>query len=794
MDGAVDRLVDQHDPTLAAVAAVACLLASLTAFRLYARGVASRGEARPAWLVLTGVVTGFGLWSTHAIAFLSWDPGAPVAIAGPAMLLSLGIAVAMSSAAFLSAANLEAGLRAIVAGVLFGFGVVSMHFASLSGLEAQGDVRFNPALIAMSLALAAGLSTTAFAAAGDVRETRQQVIGGTLLAAAIALFYATAMASLSIRPDPAMPLPHGGIGSLPLVISVASAMLVVIAVGLGAALVDARASEQAVARLRRLADNAFEGIVLAANGRIVDANSAYLRLIGAKGEEIIGKPVDDVLIDTIQRSPDAGRLEAALRPADGDAPIPVEVRTRTLSEDGAESVMAVRDLRDQRAADARIRYLADHDPLTGLLNRAAFRTRLAAAFDHAAVAGQGIALVYVDLDYFKDVNDIHGHAVGDSVLREVGERLKSVVAAPSFVARIGGDEFVIVQIDDNQPTAAIQLVGALSELLRERYLVAGNALAIGASFGVSLFPDDALDADELLSNADMALYRAKASGRATYSFFQREMDDAVRRRRALARDLRDAIPAGQLRLDYQPLVDLDGDRVTGFEALVRWDHPTRGPLEPEAFIGCAEENGLITALGDWVLEQAVHEAAAWPEDKIVAVNLSPLQVHDEGLPKRIAAALAASDLDPGRLELEITETALFRDREKALSNLARLKALGVRIAMDDFGTGYSSLSTLQSFPFDKIKIDRSFIGEMAERERAFAIVQAIVGLGESLGVPVTAEGVETPQQLGVLRELGCAQVQGFLFGRPKAIDDQADLFEPLPPNVVRFSAPDRSNR
>ncbi len=768
MTNLLDRMVASHDLPLTAIAAIVCLMASMTAFRLFARGQASKGEARPAWFVLTGIAAGFGTWSTHILALLAFNPGVEFGMTPAPVFASLGVSVAMCTAAFLSAANLNHELKASIGGAMFGLGVASMHYLTMAGFSAEGHAFNDPAYAFAAIGISAALSATGFGLAGDGGTVSRQAAGGAMLSLAVLAFHAIAMGGLSITADASYAI-HGGVMSkLALFVAIGSTMLVVVATGLGAALVDGQASERAVERLRRLANGAFEGIVISAHGKIVDVNTAYARLVGVESHKLIGQPVDTGLLNS--RSDGS---ESTLTSAESELPIPVEVRARALSDDGAESVLAVRDLRDQRAAEDRIRFLANHDPLTGLPNRNAFQTRLAATLDHAAVTDRGVALLYIDLDHFKDVNDVHGHAAGDAVLNVVAERLRGAVEAPSFAARVGGDEFVVMFTGFTAATDVASLANQLLDDLRAPVTLEGErSLPLGASIGVSLFPDDSMDADDLLTNADIALYRAKAGGRNASCFFKREMDDAVRQRRALAHDLRDAITTQQLHIDYQPLVDLPGGAIVGFEALARWNHPTRGVVGPDEFILVAEENGLIGALGEWVLKQACTEAALWPLPLTVAVNFSALQVHQEDLPQRVTEILLESGLSPSRLEIEVTESALFRDQNRAIHNLRQLKMLGVRIAMDDFGTGFSSLATLQAFPFDKIKIDRSFVDGINTRDQSAAIVRAIVGLGKSLNVPVTAEGVETQAQLDYLRDQGCGQVQGFLLGRPMSIANQ----------------------
>jgi diguanylate cyclase (GGDEF)-like protein len=422
------------------------------------------------------------------------------------------------------------------------------------------------------------------------------------------------------------------------------------------------------------------------------------------------------------------------------------------------------DISDRRRSEARIAHMARHDALTDLPNRILFRERVDAALKQLP-ADRQLAVLGLDLDRFKSVNDTLGHPVGDQLLRAVAERLRSSVREGDTVSRFGGDEFAVVQVDLHQPAAARALAQRLIDALSDPFDIDGHQIAIGASVGIALAPADGNAAEELLKNADMALYRSKAEGRGVFRFFEPEMDARMQARRRLELDLRRGLAAHEFLIYYQPVIDLESNSVTSFEALLRWKHPERGLILPGEFIPLAEEIGLIVPLGEWILRQACTDAVSWPENIKVAVNLSPVQFRSKRLTEAVMSALAVSKLQPNRLELEITEGVLLADNQETLATLHRLRALGVHISMDDFGTGYSSLSYLQSFPFDKIKIDASFIRRMSGDESSMAIIRAVTGLGASLGMKTTAEGVETAQQLEWVRAEGCTEVQGFLFSR-----------------------------
>ena len=450
-------------------------------------------------------------------------------------------------------------------------------------------------------------------------------------------------------------------------------------------------------------------------------------------------------------------------------------------------VLTVEDVTSQRQVQARMAHMAYHDGLTDLPNRVAFVQALEQMIEACAEGGE-FAVLSMDLDRFKEINDVFGHAVGDRLLVEASKRIQQS-AGGAAVARLGGDEFGLI-IDGVQPKSASELAGRLIEAMRAEFVIDGKTIRFGVTVGVSIFPRDAADSASLLANADVALFRAKQEARGSVRVFEPAMDLHIRDRRAMHLDLSEALKNGELHLNYQPLAKADG-RVIGFEALVRWKHRVRGMVSPGTFIPLAEESGLIVEIGEWILREACREAASWPEPLQIAVNLSPVQFLQGDLVALVHAILLETGLTPGRLEIEITEGVLIRDSERGLTLLRRLKALGVRIAMDDFGSGYSSLSYLQSFPFDKIKIDRAFIMNLGISPQSAAIVRAVIGLGHGLDIPILAEGVETEQQLAFLAEEGCDEVQGYYLGRPGPIAQYAELIggaAPVQPSTAKPAA------
>jgi diguanylate cyclase (GGDEF)-like protein len=426
--------------------------------------------------------------------------------------------------------------------------------------------------------------------------------------------------------------------------------------------------------------------------------------------------------------------------------------------------------------EQRITQLAFNDVLTGLPNRSMFQQQIDHAYRLAQGNGSLFALHCLDLDHFKVINDTLGHPAGDALLVEAGQRVLQA-ARGHFVARLGGDEFVVLQTVGDDRGAIDRLARDILGAVARPMAIDGNEFVPSTSIGIAIAPQDGADGLTLLRNADLALYRAKEAGRGTYAFFEEKLNQRAQQRRQLESDLRLALERGEFELFYQPLFDLEQNRICSFEALLRWRHPTRGMVSPVEFIPVAEDTGLIVPLGAWVIREACAQAASWPEQIRVAVNVSPVQFHRGSLHDTILHALGGSGLAPTRFEVEITESVFLEGSETTLRLLHSLRSLGVRIALDDFGTGYSSLSYLQSFPFDKLKIDRSFIQNLMTREGASAIVHAITELANALGIETTAEGVEETAQLMELRAHGCSSVQGFLFAEPMTATDVAKLFE-----------------
>ncbi len=558
------------------------------------------------------------------------------------------------------------------------------------------------------------------------------------------------------------------------------ALVVSLAMAAGWLLRRHRLTEQRMAAERRqlsiAVNNIPQGLVLYdGSARVITCNEPYLEMFGLSPDvagpgctmqRLIAHRKEtgsfegdvDEFCNAIIQKVSLGKATRQLTQAPGGRAI--EIINRPLKEGGW--VATIEDITERTRADEKIARLAHYDALTDLPNRTLFRARLEQALE-AMRPGQQLAVLYIDIDEFKGVNDALGHPIGDELLKGVAGRLRGCLKDTDVAARLGGDEFAVIQTAMTHVTETTQLVDEIHSAIREPFECAGHLITTDASIGIALAPADGLDLDQLLRNADLALYGAKGDGRRTHRFFEAGMDERARARRSLELELRRAIADGALEVYFQPIVDIESGQISSCEALLRWQHPQRGMIPSTEFISIAEETGLINQLGQWVLGTACAEAVNWPDHVRVAVNVSPIQFRSKTLALNVARTLAASGLPASRLELEITEAVLIRDDDAALEVLHQLRKAGVRVALDDFGTGYSSLSYLQRFPFDKIKIDRSFIKDLAGPGASSSIVQAVVNIAAASDMMTTAEGVETEQQRNLLFILGCNQMQGHLF-------------------------------
>jgi diguanylate cyclase (GGDEF)-like protein len=796
-------LVGQHDLRLVGLAAFICTLASLTAISLLHHVRKSFARIRYLWLAVSATATGFGIWATHFIAMLAFSPGMPTAYDVGLTAVSLVAAIIITGVGL--AVALAPGLPEATwfGGAIVGGGIATMHYTGMAAFQVEGRVIWDPLLVIASILLGAVIGAAALAVGLRGTSIKWKGVGAVLLTLAICSHHFTAMGAASIVPDPTIALSTSVLPASWLAIAVALASVVIFFLtfaGIALDLRDRRRAELESDRMRGLANAAIEGLLVCDVDTIVAANNNFASLAGSRIEDLVGTtfrrcfPSQEVFQKLLER-PDHP-IETELFPPNGLA-IPVELILRPLDFAGkAHNAIAVRDLRARKAAEQHIRFLAHHDTLTGLPNRSSFNKRLDQEIEAQIGTSNRLAVLCLDLDRFKEVNDLFGHAAGDKLLQSVANCVTNSLDDNQMMARLGGDEFAIILPTLSDPTVAGRVAESLLQALRRLRENSTDGAFASTSIGIAICPNDGQDRQVLLSHADTALYRAKAEGRDTYRFFEESMGAAMHDRRQLEHDLRRAVANQEFKLVYQPQHDIKTSEVIGFEALLRWNHPTRGQLSPDKFIPLAEESGLILGIGEWVLRTACRDAAKWTNLLTVAVNVSAVQLHNGNFAKLVHEILFHTGLPAYRLELEITETALIRDLNRALSTLRQIKGLGVRIAMDDFGTGYSSLSNLRSFPFDKLKIDSSFISAVNLNEQAATIVRAVLGLGRGLGVPVLAEGVETAAELKFLTDEHCTEVQGYFLGRPAEIDNfrhltEADAAVISPPNVTRLSGEKR---
>lgn len=656
----VDCIVDEHNLMLVFVAALVCLFGSAITLRLLRRAVRASGGQRLGWQFLAAVAGGGGVWATHFVAMLAYEPPAPVSIDPALTILSLVIAMAGLFGSFL-VCGIRGHAFPAIGGAIVGLSFSAMHYAGMWAYRVVGLVEWQSTYVVASISLPVICSAASVALVWQHNlETRRFWTAITLLVAGIVSLHFTAMAAFHVTPM-AQSIPEIDVQAVvALALAIAVAALIILGTGLASYIIDTN----------------------------VQANS-----------------------------------------------------------------------------QEQLRHMASHDALTGLPNRARFNERLAGSLQEARDRNGKFAVVYIDLNRFKDINDTLGHSAGDEALRILAHRITQSLEDGEFIARLGGDEFAAVKrFSDRSEIRAF--AGRMADIFNRPMPIGSIETAVGASIGAAVWPDDAKDLDELLNNADLAMYHAKNAFLDTICFYDAEIGTSVRKRRRLAEALRSALDNDQLELHYQVQKSLSSGEIHGYEALLRWRHPELGPISPSEFIPVAEENGLVAPLGAWVLRRACQDAAAWEPAYRVAVNVSAVQFIDANLPRLVHEVLVETGLPPGRLELELTETALIRDKVRSLHIMRQIKVLGVGVALDDFGSGYSSLETLRSFPFDKIKLDRAFVDGVEHDRQSKAIVRAVLALGKSLDIPVLAEGIETDEQIAILRAEGCDEGQGFLLGRP----------------------------
>jgi diguanylate cyclase (GGDEF)-like protein len=792
-------LTTEHNWRLVALASAVCLLASLVAISLFNRAQATQGRTRLIWLALDAIAAGFGIWATHFIAMLAYDPSWGVGYNLGLTIISLVFAIVITVIG-LNIALLKTTGSAVTGGVIIGAGIGAMHYTGMMALEVAARITWSSGLVLASLVLGCLFAATAFRIAVKHDGPGFTVAAAILLCLAILSHHFTAMGALVLVPDPTQTTDTASLSPTSLALTIAGLATIILGMCLVAALGDRR-SQDRLRQQKMLLDTALENMsqglcMFDADGRITLFNERFVSLMRFSKPPRKGTSLLDLLTEArrfgeLDVEPEQ-RFESILsvvRTGKSSSKVITTSMGRVLRiaeqpMQGGGWVATFEDITESRKAQEQIAHMALHDALTELPNRTKFRQQLELALRRAR-RDENICVLCIDLDHFKEINDSLGHPIGDELLKEVSRRLLGCARDGDTVARLGGDEFAVVQIANSpDASAASAFAGRIVEALGAPYDIQDHHIVIGASVGIASAPEDGNDPDRLLKNADMALYRAKEDGRGNYRFFEAGMDARAQARRLMETELRAALARDEFEVYYQPIHNLEANQIIAFEALVRWNHPLRGMIPPTSFIPLAEETGLIVAIGDWVLRRACADAAGWSKEVCVAVNLSPVQFRNPNLVMSVIAALTASGLPARRLELEITESVLLQDSEATLAKLHSLRGSGVKISMDDFGTGYSSLSYLRSFPFDRIKIDRSFINELATRNDSMAIVRAVAGLGKSLGISTTAEGVETKEQLALLRSEGCTDVQGYLFSVPRPAADVEWMLRGGRPRVV----------
>jgi diguanylate cyclase (GGDEF)-like protein len=766
-------LAEDHDHSLVVLAALICLAGSGISLALLRRARETAGRSRAGWLLLGGVEGGAFVWCTHFIAMLAYQPAAMLGFNLLLTLWSLLLAIlGWGAASAVAAARRPWAPHA--GGLAMGLTIGLMHYAGMAALGRGGIVSFDPALMASSLLLGCGFGVAALRAALRGRGRGRTVLGPLFLGLAVLSLHFTGMGGVTVTLFGSMARASM---RLELALAVAAVGVLVMAAAAAAWMIDHRTRAESRNHLRSLADSALEGLAVVRDGGIIEANDTFASMLGRNRAALLGQPFPGALLSLRRGAEEAGPTprEGWMHHADGSA-LEVEVVVREDMPSPGLRVFAFRDLRERREHQRRILHLAVHDALTGLPNRARFGQRMEQQLRRVERQKPlpTLAMLHLGLDRFKEINDLHGHSGGDALLRGIGHRIEQGLPPQAFAARLGDDEFGVL-LPFTEAVEVFDQVTRLERALAEPCYIGGAEISVTASMGIALYPADACSGEELRANADLAMRRAKAAPARGLRFYHAEMDAAERHRRRMKEDLRAALGLGQFHLAGQVQVDLRTGQPCGHEMLLRWHHPERGSVPPAEFIPLAEECGLILPIGEWVLREACALAVANPRLGKVAVNLSAVQFSQPDLPRQVEQALASSGLPAERLELEITETMLMQDRSRALPLLERIKALGVRIAMDDFGTGYSSLGTLRAFPFDKIKLDRSFMAGLDTSQQAVAILRAVIGIGRALEIPVLAEGVETELQLDRLRMEGCDEVQGYLLGRPLPVPGRQNV-------------------
>jgi len=782
-------LETQHDGWLVLLAGSVCFLTSLAAVNLFQRAGVVEGKGRLIWLGVAGAVTGCGVWATHFVAMLAYSPGFSIRFDMTTTMLSLLIAIAMTTAGFAAGVCGDRRWGGVAGGAMVGVGIACMHYMGMAALRIPALIVWIPDLVIASVLIGVLFGAASLLVANLSETPLASFCAACLLTLATTTHHFVAMGAVALIPTLVANLGGNLLSPVTLALAIAAIATTLVVGGLIGAISDRRSSRSIGLRNMQLdaaLNNMGQGLAMfGSDGRLQLWNESYLRMYRIPPGEISAGCTVEHLYESRKVAGTTFRdlerhgteLKAAIesrtpfsRISELDDGRIVNVTYQPLQNGGW--VSRHEDITERRQSEAKIAFLARHDPTTGLPNRAACSEHLARCIEDAAALGRSLAVVRIDIDRLKEINNAFGQSRGDAVIHRFAQKLKAAAGA-DFLARPGGDEFTMISILGAEG-AAEDVCARLSGMLDGEFDIDGESIRVGASVGISIYPQDGQDTEVLIGHADAALHRAKDRERGTIQFFELKMDQQIREKLLLKRDLVIAIEKAEFELYFQPQATSQGE-IVGFEALLRWHHAKRGTVSPGVFIPLAEEVGLIGPIDQWVLREACREAATWTVPLSIAVNLSPIDFRRGDVSEMILSVLIETGLDPKRLEVEITEGVLVEDFTRAISLLRKIKNLGVRIAMDDFGTGYSSLSYLQSFAFDKIKIDQAFVGKLGRNPQSGAIVQAILGLGRALKVPVLAEGVETSEQLHFLAKEGCAEIQGYLIGKPHPIAHYRDV-------------------
>ena len=775
-------LVTQHDGWVVLLAACICFLTSIAAANLLQSARAAGGLSRLLWLLATGLVTGGGVWATQFVLVLAFKPGFDIQQPLSLAIVSLAVVTILATCGF--AVAIFAGRRRVgmAGGALLGLGISAMHFIGMASLQMPAAISWTTSLVSISVVLSVLFAAASVEIAQQSDSPLRTTWSAGLLMIGVLSQHVVAMGAMDLVQLPEVAVGVNLLAPLTMSPAVAASVAALVAAGLISALLDRRNRRLAGERNMQLdvaLNNMAQGLCMfGPTGGLQLWNESYLltyriprdqQLAGCRADALfdIRRQVGTTITNLLRHKLDLqdvleSRINSSLLTELEDGRT-IRVTYRPISHGGW--VETHEDMTERKQTEAQIVYLASHDPVTSLPNRVAFNAHLAETLRAAAEQHANFAVVRLNVDRFKDINDVFGQATGDAVLSALAQKLKQTCQF-GYLARPGGDEFTIVTTSGSISHTADEICAQLSGILDHDLEIDGEIIRVGVTVGVSVYPQDGTDAETLIANADAALYRAKSEERGTIRFFEAAMDQEIREKRVLQRDLVAALERGEFELYFQPQATTDGE-IFGFEILTRWHHPERGMVPPGIFIPIAEETGLIGAIDEWVLREACREAVTWDKPLAIAINLSPINFRRSDLPEMLMSVLLETGLKPDRLEIEITEGVLIEDVGRATSILRRIKNMGVHIALDDFGTGYSSLSYLQAFPFDKIKIDQSFIAKLEVNTQSAAIIQAILSLGRSLKLPVIAEGVETDKQLAFLTHEACNEVQGYLIGRPQ---------------------------